>query len=140
MAIFAFIFQRTGLGLALRASAFQPEIARLAGVRVDLVRTVGWAIAGATGAIAGVLITPSTSLSPNSLDLLLVLGFVSAVIGGLESLIGAAIGGAILGIGLALILEYVSTSLAFPAAFIVLMLVLIIKPSGILGSKAGRDA
>jgi branched-chain amino acid transport system permease protein len=74
------------------------------------------------------------------LDLLLVLGFVSAVIGGLESLIGAAIGGAILGIGLALILEYVSTSLAFPAAFIVLMLVLIIKPAGILGSKAGRDA
>jgi len=140
MAIFAFVFQRTGLGLALRASAFQPEIARLAGVRVDLVRTVGWAIAGATGAIAGVLITPSTSLSPNSLDLLLVLGFVSAVIGGLESLIGAAIGGAILGIGLALILEYVSTSLAFPAAFIVLMLVLIIKPAGILGSKAGRDA
>ena len=128
MVIFAFVFQRTGLGLALRAAAFQPEIARLAGVR------------GATGAIAGVLVTPSTSLSPNSLDLLLVLGFVSAVIGGLESLIGAVIGGLILGIGLALILEYVSTSLAFPAAFVVLILILIVKPAGLFGMKRGRDA
>ena len=140
MVIFAFVFQRTGLGLALRAAAFQPEIARLAGVRVDLVRTIGWAIAGATGAIAGVLVTPSTSLSPNSLDLLLVLGFVSAVIGGLESLIGAVIGGLLLGIGLALILEYVSTSLAFPAAFVVLILILIVKPAGLFGMKRGRDA
>ena len=138
MAVFSIIFQKTNLGLSLRAAAFQPEIARLAGVRVDLVRTIGWAFAGGAGAVAGVLVTPSNSLSPNSLDLLLVLGFVGAVIGGLESLLGAAIGGVVLGIGLAFILEYVSTSLAFPSAFIVLILVLLIKPSGILGKKGGR--
>ena len=140
MAVFSIIFQKTNLGLSLRAAAFQPEIARLAGVRVDLVRTIGWAFAGGAGAVAGVLVTPSNSLSPNSLDLLLVLGFVGAVIGGLESLLGAAIGGVVLGIGLAFILEYVSTSLAFPSAFIVLILVLLIKPSGILGKKGGRGA
>ena len=140
MAVFSIIFQTTNLGLSLRAAAFQPEIARLAGVRVDLVRTIGWAFAGGAGAVAGVLVTPSNSLSPNSLDLLLVLGFVGAVIGGLESLLGAAIGGVVLGIGLAFILEYVSTSLAFPSAFIVLILVLLIKPSGILGKKGGRGA
>jgi len=140
MAIFALIFQRTNLGLALRASAFAPETARLAGVRVDRTRTIGWAFAGAAGAVAGLMITPQSALAPNSMDLLLVLGFVAAVIGGLDSLIGAGIGGLILGIGLALILEYVSTSLAFPAAFIVLIIVLLLRPQGLLGKLRGRDA
>jgi branched-chain amino acid transport system permease protein len=140
MAIFALIFQRTNLGLALRASAFAPETARLAGVRVDRTRTIGWAFAGAAGAVAGVMVTPQSALAPNSMDLLLVLGFVAAVIGGLDSLIGASIGGLILGIGLAVILEYVSSSLAFPAAFIVLILVLLVRPQGILGKLRSRDA
>jgi branched-chain amino acid transport system permease protein len=140
MLLFAIIFQRTNLGLALRASAFAPETARLAGVRVDRTRTIGWAFAGAAGAIAGVMITPQNSLSPNSMDLLLVLGFVAAVIGGLDSLIGAGLGGIVLGMGLALILEYVSSSLAFPAAFIVLILVLLVRPQGLLGKLRSRDA
>ena len=140
MLLFAIVFQRTNLGLALRASAFAPETARLAGVRVDRTRTIGWAFAGAAGAIAGVMITPQNALSPNSMDLLLVLGFVAAVIGGLDSLIGAGLGGIVLGLGLALILEYVSTSLAFPAAFIVLILVLLVRPQGLLGKLRSRDA
>ena len=140
MLVITSIFQRTKLGLSMRAAAFSPEIARLSGVRVDLVRTIGWAMAGATGAVAGVLITPQNGLTPNSLDLLLVLGFVAAVIGGLESAIGAVIGGLTLGIGLAFILEYINTSLAFSSAFIVLILVLLIKPSGILGKSGVRDA
>ena len=110
MLVFALIFQRTNLGLSLRASAYQPEIARLSGIRVDLTRTIGWAFAGAAGAIAGILVTPTNYLAPNSLDLLLVSGFVAAVIGGLESLVDAAIGGLILCIGLAFVLEYVSSS------------------------------
>jgi len=140
MALFAVIFQRTSLGLALRASAFAPETSRLAGVRVDRVRTIGWAISGAAGAIAGVLVAPQNSLSPNSLDLLLVLGFVAAVIGGLESLVGAAIGGLVLGIGLTFVREFVSTSLEFPATFVVLLLVLLIKPAGLIAARKGRDA
>ena len=140
MLIFALIFQRTNLGLALRASAYQPEIARLSGIRVDLTRTIGWAFTGSAGAIAGILVTPTNYLAPNSLDLLLVSGFVAAVIGGLESLVGAAVGGLILGIGLAFVLEYVSSSLAFPAAFMVLIAVLLVKPAGLIGSKRSRNA
>ena len=140
MVIFTVIFQKTKLGLALRAAAFSPEIARLSGVRVDLVRTIGWMFAGAAGAVAGVLITPQNGLTPNSLDLLLVLGFVGAVIGGLESMVGAVIGGLVLGIGLAFILEFVSTSLAFASAFMVLIVVLILKPAGIFGKAGPRDA
>jgi len=138
MAIFAGIFKFTNLGLALRASSFQPEISRLAGIRVDRIRTIGWAFAGAAGAVAGALVTPTSYLSPNSLDLLLVSGFVAAVIGGLDSLIGAVLGGLILGVGFAFILQYIGSSVTFSAAFIILIVVLFIRPRGILGSKVGR--
>ncbi|MFM8205724.1 MAG: branched-chain amino acid ABC transporter permease [Actinomycetales bacterium] len=140
MIIFSFIFQKTDLGLSLRAAAFQPEIARLAGIRVGPIRTIGWVFAGAAGAFAGVLITPNDILSPNSLDVLLVFGFVAAVIGGLESLPGAVLGGMVLGLGVSFVLNYVGTTLIFPAVFVVLLLSLIIRPNGLLGSKKVRSA
>jgi branched-chain amino acid transport system permease protein len=84
--ILSFLFQKTNLGLALRASAHAPEIARLSGVRVDAVRTLGWALAGAAGAVAGLFQTVNGigNFSPESIDfsLLLISGFIAAVIGG----------------------------------------------------------
>ena len=144
MVVLTLIFQRTNLGLSLRASSFAPEISRLAGVRVDLIRTVGWAISGAAGATAGILQTTngSGSISPESFEfsLLLVFGFVAAVIGGIESLVGAVLGGLTLGIILAIILMYIGGSLVFFAAFLILILVLLLRPHGIIGSKGGRRA
>lgn len=140
MIIFSIIFQRTDLGLSLRAAAFQPEIARLAGIRVGPIRTLGWVFAGVAGAIAGVLVIPTTILSPNSLDLFLVFGFVAAVIGGLESLPGAVLGGLVLGLGVSFVLNYVGTSLVFPSIFVVLIISLIVRPNGLLGSKKVRSA
>jgi branched-chain amino acid transport system permease protein len=144
MAFLTLIFQRTNLGLSLRASSFAPEISRLAGIRVDLIRTVGWAISGAAGATAGILQTTngSGSIAPESFEfsLLLVFGFVAAVIGGIESLIGAVVGGLTLGIVLAIILMYVGGSLVFFAAFLILILVLLLRPHGIIGVKGGRRA
>jgi branched-chain amino acid transport system permease protein len=144
MAFLTLIFQRTNLGLSLRASSFAPEISRLSGIRVDLIRTVGWAISGAAGATAGILQTTngSGSIAPESFEfsLLLVFGFVAAVIGGIESLIGAVVGGLTLGIVLAIILMYVGGSLVFFAAFLILILVLLLRPHGIIGVKGGRRA
>ena len=144
MAFLTLIFQRTNLGLSLRASSFAPEISRLSGIRVDLIRTVGWAISGAAGATAGILQTTngSGSIAPESFEfsLLLVFGFVAAVIGGIESLIGAVVGGLTLGIFLAIILMYVGGSLVFFAAFLILILVLLLRPHGIIGVKGGRRA
>jgi len=138
------IFQRTNLGLSLRASSFAPEISRLAGIRVDLIRTAGWAISGAAGATAGILQTTngSGSVSPDSFEfiLLLVFGFVAAVIGGIESLVGAVVGGLTLGLILAIILMYVGGSLVFIAAFLILIVVLLLRPQGIIGAKGGRRA
>jgi branched-chain amino acid transport system permease protein len=138
--ILTFIFQRTSLGLSLKASAFSPEISRLSGVRVDLTRTVGWAIAGACGAIAGVLATPTSLLSPNSLDILLVFGFVAAVIGGLESMLGAVVGGILLGLGVTFIANYVGSTLVFLSAFVFLIIILLVKPAGLISGKRSRNA
>ena len=142
--VFSLIFQKTNIGLALRASAYAPEIARLAGVRVDFVRTLGWALSGASGAVAGLLLTSygNGSFSPESIEfsLLLISGFIAAVIGGLDSLVGAVIGGLVLGLASAFVLMYISGSLFFIAPFVILLLVLFIRPQGILGTKAGRRA
>ena len=136
----AILFQRTNLGLAIRASAYAPEIAKLAGIRTARTRTIGWAIAGGVGGVAGMLVTSNNFLSPYSLDLLLVFGFIAAVIGGLESMIGAVIGAIVLGIGLTVILNYIGTSLVFIGGFTVLILVLLIKPDGIMAKGKGRRA
>lgn len=142
--LLSLIFQKTSIGLSLRAAAFSPELARLAGVRVDAVRTLGWALSGATGAVAGLLLVANGngSFSSASIEfsLLLISGFIAAVIGGLESVLGAVLGGVVLGVITAFVLMYVSDSLFFIAPFVILLLVLFIRPQGILGKKGGRRA
>ena len=136
----AITFQRTNLGLSLRASAYAPEIAQLAGIRTARTRTIGWAIAGGVGGVAGMLVTSYNFLSPYSLDLLLVFGFIAAVIGGLESMVGSVIGALVLGIGLTFILNYIGTSLVFIGGFVVLIAVLLVKPDGIMARGKTRRA
>jgi|UniRef100_UPI00404995BA branched-chain amino acid transport system permease protein len=144
MLILSIVFQKTNIGLALRASAYAPEIARLSGIKVDWVRTLGWALAGAAGAVAGMFqtVNGNGTLSPDSIEfsLLLVSGFIAAVIGGLDSLIGAVIGGLVLGLMIAFVLMYVSSGLFFIAPFVILLTVLFIRPQGIFGAKAARRA
>ena len=142
--VLGFIFQKTSLGLSLRASAYSPEIAQLAGIRVGAIRTIGWAIAGAAGAAAGLLqtVNGTGAVSPDSLEfsLLLTFGFIAAVIGGLESLPGAVLGAFVLGLVLAAVQIYISGPLVFIVAFALLLLVLLIRPQGFIGTKAGRRA
>lgn len=142
--VLTFVFQKTNIGLSLRASAYAPEISRLAGIKVDLVRTFGWALAGAAGGAAGMLQTANGNgtLSPDSLEfsLLLAFGFIAAVIGGLDSLLGAVFGALLLGLVLAFVLTYVGGSLVFITAFLLLLVILIIRPAGIVSQKAGRRA
>jgi len=142
--VLGFIFQKTSLGLSLRASAYSPEIAQLAGIRVGMIRTIGWAIAGAAGAAAGLLQTVNGTgvVSPDSLEfsLLLTFGFIAAVIGGLESLPGAVLGAVVLGLVLAAVQIYISGTLVFMVAFALLLLVLLVRPQGFIGAKAGRRA
>jgi branched-chain amino acid transport system permease protein len=144
MILLSILFQKTNLGLALRASAYAPEIARLSGIKVDWVRTLGWSLAGAAGAVAGMFqtVNGNGNFSPDSVEfsLLLVSGFIAAVIGGLESLVGAVLGGLLLGVMISFVLMYISSALFFIAPFLILLIVLFVRPQGIIGVKAARRA
>jgi len=132
-------FTKTGMGLAMRATALNPEVARLSGIRIGRVRTLSWAISGVASSLAGLLITPSANLSPNTLDLILIVGFTAAVVGGLESLPGSVVGGFILGLLIAVVNVYDAPDDVFLALLIFLLVVLIVKPGGLFGSKRVRN-
>ena len=137
-ALLALLFRRTTLGLRMRATAFAPEVARLLGVRVGRMLTLGWALAAATGALAGVLVAPSVFLGPNNFDPILISGFVAAVLGGLDSPPGAVIGGLILGLALSYVSGYEGSALVPLAALLILMLVLMIRPTGLFAATRER--
>jgi branched-chain amino acid transport system permease protein len=137
--LLAALFKYTAVGLRLRATAFSPAVARLLGVRIGRVLTLGWALAGLFGALAGVLVSPSTFLYPNSMDSIFVLGFTAAVIGGLESPGGAIAGGVILGVLLNYVGGYLSANLVDVYGLGILVLVLMVRPSGLFSTTATRQ-
>jgi branched-chain amino acid transport system permease protein len=141
--VLAVTFRYTSAGLRMRAAAFNATIARLSGIRVARVLTVGWALAGLLGALAGVLVTPSTFLYPNSMDIIFVYGFTAAVLGGLDSAVGAVVGGLVLGVALSYAGGYVGGSvgadLTSLVALGILVAVLMIRPDGLFaGSRMRR--
>ncbi len=133
-----FFFKKTSMGLGMRATALNQEVAKLSGIRTNRTRTLSWAISGAASSLAGLLLTPSSNLSPSTLDLALLIGFTAAVVGGLDSPLGAVIGGFILGMVISFVTFYTSPENVFLAILAVLLLALIIRPRGILGSKDVR--
>ena len=138
---FAAAFRYTAAGLRLRATAFNPTIARLSGIRVARVLTVGWALAGLLGALAGVLVSPSTFLYPSSMDTIFVYGFTAAVIGGLESPVGSVVGGLLLGIVLSYVGGYLGSQgpdLTALVALGILVVVLMIRPDGLFAGARLR--
>jgi branched-chain amino acid transport system permease protein len=134
----AALFRATSLGLQMRAAAFTPEVAQLLGVRVGRLFTLGWGFAAVTGAIAGILVAPSVFLGPNNFDPILISGFVAAVLGGLDSPSGAVVGGLLLGLVLSYVGGYEGDALVPLAALVVLVLVLMVKPSGLFAVARER--
>jgi branched-chain amino acid transport system permease protein len=132
------LFGRTKLGLRLRASAFAPEVSRLLGINVSLMRVVGWALAATAGALAAEVILPTQlGLTPSAMDAVFVTAFTAAVLGGLDSPLGAVVGGLILGLVLSYVTAYWNPSAPPVATFLALLLVLLVRPNGIFsGAKA----
>ncbi|MCW3064482.1 MAG: ABC-type branched-chain amino acid transport system, permease protein [Solirubrobacterales bacterium] len=131
-------FTRTNLGLRLRASAFDPEVSRLLGVRVSRMLTLGWALAAAAGSLAGVLVAPAVELGPTNFDVVLVYGFTAAVLGGLDSPTGAVTGGVVLGLVLSYVSGYESSALVPLASLVLLIAVLMVRPGGLFSHAAAR--
>lgn len=134
------LFRFTGVGLRMRAAAFAPHIARLLGVRVGRLLTLGWGLATLTGALAGLLVAPTLLLYPNNMDIVLVYGFTAAVLGGLDSPIGALVGGLAIGLALSYIGGYLGGDLEAIGALVILIAILMIRPQGIFVHTAERRA
>jgi branched-chain amino acid transport system permease protein len=135
----AALFRFTSAGLRLRAAAFNAYAARLLGVRVGRMFTLGWALAGLIGALAGVLVSPDTFLYPASMDSIFVLGFTAAVIGGLDSPVGAVVGGLILGVALNYVGGYLGSNLVPIFGLAALIVILMFRPTGLFATSTGRQ-
>ena len=131
-------FRFTKVGLALRAAATNPAEARLVGVRVPLLLGVGWGLATMLGAIAGALTAPTVFLDPNMMQAVLIYAFAAAVLGGIDSPVGAVVGGLLLGVALNLLgtyVNFVGADLRLPAALAVILGVLLFRPAGLFGHR-----
>jgi branched-chain amino acid transport system permease protein len=134
-------FRFTTLGLAMRAVASNPDASRLMGVRVGWMLALGWGFAAVLGAIAGMMAAPSVFLDPEMMLVILIYAFAAAVLGGIDSPVGAVVGGLLLGVVINLLgayVDFVGQQLRLPTALAVLLVVLIIRPTGLFGRVVVR--
>ncbi len=135
------LFQFTKVGLALRAVAVNPQEARLVGVRVTWMLALGWGLAAMLGAVAGMLTAPAVGLDPQMMQAILIYAFAAAVLGGIDSPVGAVVGGLTLGVLLNLLsylsqygfFDWFTEELRLPTALLIILVVLLVKPSGLFG-------
>jgi branched-chain amino acid transport system permease protein len=139
VALVALLFGRTKLGLGLRAVAANPLEARLVGVKAATMLAVGWGLAAALGAVAGMLAAPSLFLEPNMMQTVLLYAFAAAVLGGMDSPLGAVVGGLLLGVLLNLVgtyVDWIGGELRLAVALAVILGVLLVRPAGLFGRTA----
>jgi branched-chain amino acid transport system permease protein len=129
-----FVFFRfTPLGLAMRAAAQNPVSSRLVGIRVGWMLALGWGLAAAIGAIAGMMVAPTVFLEPNKMGGILLYAFAGALLGGIDSPGGAVLGGFIVGVLENVVGAYIGTELKLTLALVVIVGVLVVRPSGMFG-------
>jgi branched-chain amino acid transport system permease protein len=139
--LLALFFRFTKLGLGLRAAALNRSSSELVGVRVGWMLAFGWGLAAVLGAVAGMMVAPVLFLDPNMMQTVLLYAFAAAVLGGLDSPVGAVIGGLLLGVTITLLGRYVGfvgQALRLPTALLLILLVLLVRPAGLFGRVAVR--
>jgi len=136
--LFSF-FRFTTTGLAMRAAAQNPASARLCGIRVGRMLAIGWGLAATIGATAGMMVAPVLFLDPNMMGGVLLYAFAGALLGGITSPVGAVVGGLIVGVTENLVGTYlIASQLKLTVAFIVIILVLVVRPNGLFGTAVVR--
>jgi branched-chain amino acid transport system permease protein len=141
VALLWLLFQYTKVGLALRAAAVNPDSSRLVGIRVGWMLALGWGIAAVLGAVAGMMIAPVVFLDPSMMQTILLYAFAAAVLGGLDSPLGAVVGGILLGVTITLLGRYVGfigSTLKLPAALLLILVLLLVRPGGLFGKISVR--
>jgi len=130
--VFGF-FRYTPLGLAMRAAAQNPVSSRLVGVRVGWMLALGWGLASAIGAIAGIMVAPIVFLEPNMMGGILLYAFAGALLGGIDSPGGAVLGGFLVGVLENVVGMYLGTEVKLTVALVIIVGVLVVRPSGLFG-------
>jgi branched-chain amino acid transport system permease protein len=140
MLVLLFLFFRfTSTGLAMRAAAQNPASARLCGIRVGRMLAIGWGLAAAIGATAGIMVSPVLFLDPNMMGGVLLYAFAGALLGGITSPVGAVVGGLIVGVTENLVGTYlIASQLKLTVALALIILVLVFKPNGLFGTAIVR--
>ncbi len=133
------LFRFTDVGLRMRASAFNQEVSRLLGVPVGRMLTLGWALAAVVGSLSGLLIAGGNLVFPAYMDAVIVFGFVAAVLGGLDSPVGAVFGGLLIGLALSFVSGYLGSELVSVAALVILVTVLMVRPRGLFSRTTARQ-
>ena len=135
------LLQHTTVGLTMRAAAHHPEASRLLGVRVSWMLALGWGLASAVGSVSGIMVAPILLLQPNMMQTIIIYAFAAAVLGGIESPIGAVVGGVIVGVTVNLAgvyLPFVGGDLQLAVALAIIVGVLVLKPNGLFGRPSVR--
>ena len=133
LALYVF-FRFTPLGLAMRAAAQNPVSSRLVGIRVGWMLALGWGLAAAVGAVAGMMVAPIVYLDPNMMGGILLYAFAAALVGGIDSPMGAVIGGFVVGVLENVLGAFViGNELKLSVALVLIIGVLLVKPSGFFG-------
>jgi branched-chain amino acid transport system permease protein len=140
MLLLLFLFFRfTSTGLAMRAAAQNPASARLCGIRVGHMLAIGWGLAAALGATAGIMVAPVLFLDPNMMGGVLLYAFAGALLGGITSPVGGVIGGLVVGVTENLVGTYlIASQLKLTVALALIVLVLVFKPNGLFGTAVVR--
>ena len=140
MALVAALFRFTKLGLQLRASALAPEVSRLLGVRVGRLLTLGWMLSTAVGVITAILVSANffSGLTPTVMDGIFAYGFIAAAIGGLESPVGAIVAGVLLGVVNQFVTDFVNQNAVIIIALGILVVSLMVRPSGVFTKSSQR--
>jgi branched-chain amino acid transport system permease protein len=134
--LYAF-FRFTTLGLALRAVADNPVSSRLVGIRVERMLALGWGLSAAVGAVAGIMIAPIVFLDPSMMSGVMLYAFAAAVLGGIDSPLGAVVGGCVVGVLENLVGAYlIGTELKLTVALALIVGVLVVRPSGLFGQPS----
>lgn len=129
------VLERTRLGLAMRAVAYDREIAQAMGIRARRFVTASWALGVLITSLAAILVAPAISLSPSMMDNVAVFAFAAAILGGFGSLPGAVLGGFLIGGVANLIAAYVSADLQLSLVFLLIVVLLYVRPQGLLGRE-----
>jgi branched-chain amino acid transport system permease protein len=130
--VFGF-FRFTPLGLAMRAAAQNPVSSKLVGVRVGWMLALGWGLASAIGAVAGMMVAPIVFLEPNMMGGILLYAFAGALLGGIDNPGGAVLGGFIVGVLENVVGMYLGSEIKLTVALVVIIAVLVVRPSGLFG-------